>query len=248
MLTSPKPPSFRQTSHGWTTRLWLLPLLAGTLPFLATLLAFSIAVSEGQFSRCNPLFDGCVSISRAARHGLPNYLFRALLLPAAVLQGLVWLFCDAWLRSIGSPPTRWLRLLPLLGLSAAAFLILYGTFLGTEGAWYQWMRRFGVIFYFGFTCILMLVVGDAVRRAALAASYRGAAAVLLALCIALPLLGVANTLAPLVLGNPAAVNAFGNAPEWWGGLVFTVFFAVLAELWRRTGFAADLHSSVLPRA
>ena len=48
------------------------------LPFVATLLAFSIAVNEGQFGRCNPLIDGCVSISRAARYGLPNYVFRAL--------------------------------------------------------------------------------------------------------------------------------------------------------------------------
>ena len=224
----------------------MLPLLAGTLPFVATLLAFSIAVNEGQFGGCNPLIDGCVSISRAARHGLPNYLFRALVLPAAVLQGLVWLLCAPWLRSIGTPPTRWLRALPLLGLGAAAFMILYGTFLGTDGAWYQWMRRFGIVFYFGFTCIVMLIVGDAVRRAAAGTvSYRPAAAVLLALCVALPLLGVANALASIVLSSAVAVDAFENATEWWGGLVFTVFFAVLAALWRRTGFAADLRSSVI---
>src|SRR4029450_12345950 len=121
-------------------------------------------------------------------------------LPAAVLQGLVWLLCGAWLRSIGTPPPPWLRALPPLGLGAAAFMILYGTFLGTDGAWYQWMRRFGIVFYFGFTCIAMLIAGDAVRRAALhTVFYRRAAAVLLALCLALPLLGVANALVPLVL-------------------------------------------------
>ena len=108
------------------------------------------------------------------------------------------------------------------------------------------MRRFGIVFYFGFTCIAMLIVGDAVRRTAVRiASYRRAAALLLALCVALPLLGVANTLAPLVLNNAAAVDAFENATEWWGGLVFTVFFAMLAALWRRTGFAADLRSSAI---
>ena len=246
MSTPLEPSSFRPTSLVWPTRLWLLPLLAGTLPFVATLLAFSIAVAEGQFAWCNPLLDGCVSISRAARYGLSNYLFRALLLPAAVFQGLVWLLCEAWLRSIGTPPTRWLRVLPVLGLCAAAFLILYGTFLGTEGPWYRWMRRFGIIFYFGFTCILMLIVGDAVRKAAApTAPYRRAAAVLLTLCMTLPLLGLANILAPLVLSNAAAVDVFENATEWWGGLVFTVFFAVLAELWRRTGFAADLRSSAI---
>ena len=227
-----------------STRLWLLPLLAGALPLMATLLAFSIAVGEGQFAWCNPLIDGCVSISRAARHGLANYLFRALVLPAAVLQGLVWLSCATWLRSIGAPRARSLRVLPVLGLSAAAFLILYGTFLGTDGAWYQWMRRFGIVFYFGFTCIAMLIVGAGVGKAAAQnALYHRAAAVLLALCVSLPLLGVANVLSPLVLSTAAAVDRFENATEWWGGLVFTVFFGMLAGLWRRTRFAADLHSS-----
>jgi len=37
---------------------------------------------------CNPYLEGCVSISRAARHGLPNHLFKALVLPAAALQGV----------------------------------------------------------------------------------------------------------------------------------------------------------------
>ena len=240
------PNSHQPTARVSPTRLWLLPLLAGTVPFVATWLAFSIAVGEGQFGACNPLIDGCVSISRAARHGLPNYLFRALVMPAAVLQGLVWLLCRTWLRSIETPPTRWLRVLPVLGLGSAAFMILYGTFLGTDGPWYQWMRRFGIDFYFGFTCIAMLIVGDAVRRTSVRiASYRRAAALLLALCVALPLLGVANALAPLVLNNAAAVDAFENATEWWGGLVFTVFFAMLAALWRRTGFAADLRSSAI---
>ncbi len=237
--------SFRPTPPGSPTRLWCLPLLAGTLPLAATLLAFFIAVSEGQFGWCNPLLDGCVSISRAARFGLPNYVFRALVLPAAVFQGLTWLLCETWLRSIGTPPTRWLRILPALGMCAAAFVVLYGTFLGTEGAWYQWMRRFGIVFYFALTCIAMLIAADAVRKAARKAPYRRAATVLLTLCMALPLLGLANALAPLLLGDAAAVDRFENVTEWWGGLVFTLFFAVLAELWRRTGFAADLRSSAI---
>ena len=125
-------------------------------------------------------------------------------------------------------------------------MILYGTFLGTDGAWYQWMRRFGIVFYFGFTCIVMLIVGDAVRRTAVGTgSYHRAAAVLLALCVALPLLGVANVLAPIVLSSAAAVDAFENATEWWGGLVFTAFFVMLAALWRRSGFAVDFRSSAI---
>src|SRR5918993_1066424 len=231
-------------SSAAATRLWWLPLLAGVLPFAATLLAFSIAISEGRFGACNPLIDGCVSISRAARYGLANYVFRGLILPAAVLQALVWLLSKPWLRSIGAPRTHWLRALPPLALGAAVFLIMYGTFLGTEGAWYQWMRRFGVVFYFGFTCIAMLIVSDAVRRtAAQTLSYRIASGALLVLCIALPLLGLINVTVGLVLSDAAAVDRFENAAEWWGGLIFTAFFLVLAALWRKTSFAAHLRSS-----
>lgn len=220
------------------TRLWWLPLLAGALPLAGIALAFPLAVGEGQFAACNPLIEGCVSISRAARHGLPNHLFRAVLLPAAVLQGLVWWLSAPWLRAIGSPPTRLLPWVPWLGLAAMVFLILYGTFLGTEGTWYRWMRRYGVVFYFGLTCILMLIVSGAVHRAANDHErLRAAARVLLALCLALPFLGVVNSIAPLLMADPVAVDRFENATEWWGGLVFTLFFVMIAGLWRRTGYA-----------
>ena len=231
-------------SSASATRLWWVPLLAALLPLTATLLAFSIAISEGRFGACNPLIDGCVSISRTARYGLANYVFRALILPAGVVQALVWLLSKPWLRSIGAPRTHWLRALPPLALGVAVFLILYGTFLGTEGAWYQWMRRFGVVFYFGFTCIAMLIVSDAIRRAGAQTSfYRLASGALLVLCMALPLLGLINVTVALVLTDAAAVNRFENAAEWWAGLMFTAFFLLLAALWRKSGFTARLHST-----
>ena len=34
-----------------------------------------------------------------------------------------------------------------------------------------------------------------------------------------------------------AKGRFENATEWWGGLVFTLFFVMIAGLWRRTGYA-----------
>lgn len=221
--------------------LWPLPLLAGLLPVIAVVLAFPVAVGEGQFAACNPLIEGCVSISRAARHGLANHLFRAMVLPAAVVQAAVWWLCGPWLRAIGAPPRRFVRWLPWLGVAAALFLILYGTFLGTEGAWYRWMRRYGVFFYFGLTCILMLVVGGAVHDAARATGrWHRMARLLLGLGLSLPLLGVVNSLAPLAIADPVRLDRFENATEWWGGLIFSLFFALLAVAWRRTGYMARL--------
>ncbi len=224
--------------------LWPLPLLAGLLPLLGTLVAWRLSIAQGLAPDCNPFIDGCTSISRAARHGLPNILFRALLLPAAVLQALAWLLCPAWLRGLGDGPERALRLLPTLGVLAAAFLVLYGSFLGTEGDGYRWMRRYGIVLYFGFTCIGMLVVADQAHRRLqqhpeAAGRARHLSGALLALCAALPLLGLAHVLLPLALGpGDAAKDMLENITEWWAGAIFTTFFLVLAWAWRGTGFGA----------
>lgn len=233
----------REGSDESLLRLWWLPLAAGLLPAAATVVAFQLAVSQGQFASCNPLLDGCVSISRAARHDLPNILFRALLLPAATLQALVWLLTPLWLRRLGGTD-RLLPLLPVIGVTAAAFLILYGTFLGTEGPGYQWMRRYGVVVYFGFTCIAMLIVAGAAQRITAATGrLRHLGAVLYGLCAALPLLGLANATSSLYLTSVAARDALQNVTEWWGGLVFTAFFVLLAWLWRATRLTAALRTA-----
>lgn len=223
--------------------LWPLPLLAGLLPLLATVIAYRLSIGTGLAPECNPFVDGCVSISRAARHGLPNILFRGLLLPAAVLQVLCWLLCPGWLRSLGVAPDRWQAALPVLGLLAGTFLILYGTFLGTEGDGYRWMRRYGVALYFGLTCIGMLIVSGQIQR-----RLRGGrletriATALVALCALLPVLALVHLLLPLAWPEPMAKNAVQNITEWWAGAIFTAFFGVLAWAWRRTGFGLQLRS------
>jgi hypothetical protein len=213
---------------------WPLPLLAGLLPLIATVAAYTLSVRLGLIEGCNPFIDGCISISRAARQGLPNHLFRALLLPAAALQALCWLLCGAWLRTLGAAPARKLRALPWVGTAAALFLVLYGAFLGTDGEAYRWMRRYGVMLYFGGTCIAMLIVSGASRG--LAPRARRVAAALLVLCMALPLLGLANAFAPLFHADAETRAALQNSTEWWGGLIFTLFFVAIAWLWRATGF------------
>ena len=202
-----------------------------------------LSIRSGLAPGCNPFIEGCVSISRAARYGLPNILFRGLLLPAAVLQALSWLLCPAWLRTLGAPPDRWQRMLPALGLGAGVVLAVYGTFLGTEGDGYRWMRRYGVIFYFALTCIAMLVVVEQMlRRPREGMRERRMAFVLFAPCLSLPVLGLAHVLVPLAWSSPAARNALQNATEWWAGAIFTAFFLGLAWAWRRTRFRMHLHS------
>ncbi len=115
---------------GWP--LWPLALLAGLLPLVATVVATTLSMQQGLVPACNPFWDGCTSISRAARHELPNHLFRALMLPAATLQALVWVLVARWLLHRGAAG-RGVAWIAPLGVVAGIALVVYGRFLGTEG-------------------------------------------------------------------------------------------------------------------
>jgi hypothetical protein len=228
-------------SAGASRALWPLPFAAALLPLLAVAIAYPLSIELGLAPRCNPFIDGCVSISRAGRQGLPNILFRALVLPAATLQIGCWLLCPAWLRS--RQATSQHRIVAWLGSVAGAFLILYGTFLGTDGEGYRALRRYGVALYFGLTCIGMLLVsGEMYSLARAERLSRLVSRALVALCCTLPLLGLAHVLVPLALDQPATRDALENVTEWWGGAIFTAFFFALAWAWRKTGFVARLES------
>lgn len=227
-----------------TLALWSLPLVAGLLPAVAALVALALSVHLELVPGCNPFIDGCVSVSRAARHGLPNHLFRALVLPAAALQGLTWLLAAHWLRQmLGTAPGRGVGLLAPLGIFAAAALVLYGAFLGTDGPIYRLLRQYGTVVYFGFTCLCLLITGGAVQRAvaagrlALSATLQHA---MVTLSAALVLLGLGNALVAAALGDEAKYRV-ENVTEWWGALIFVVGFVALAAMWRRCGLRVTLH-------
>ncbi len=223
--------------------LWPLALLAGLVPAVAALLAFALSVQLQLVPGCNPFIDGCVSISRAARHDLPNHLFRALMLPAATLQGLVWLLAAYWLRgALG--PRRGLQAMAVLGVMAAVALVLYVTFLGTEGAVYRLLRQYGTVVYFGGTCLCMLLLGQAVQALArlgcsglpawLVRSHVALAGMLVAL-------GVANAIVAALL-SPDWKTRTENVTEWWGALIFVLCFCILAAMWARCGLRLRLQA------
>jgi hypothetical protein len=222
--------------------LWPLALAAGVLPALASLGAWWLATHAGLVPACNPFTDGCVSISRAARHELPNHLFRALVLPAATLQALVWLAqAQALSAQGGSAVQRGARAMAVIGVAAGIALVLYGSFLGTDGQTYRWLRRYGTLVYFGGTCVALLLLGRALQqlhadaRLQLPRTHERVLLVLLSLIVAL---GLGNVLAGLWAGA-ALKDRIENATEWWGSLGLTLAFVTLASLWRRIGLRIE---------
>jgi hypothetical protein len=224
--------------------LWPLALLAGLLPLVAALTAWALSTRLELIPACNPFIDGCVSVSRAARHDLPNHLFRALMLPSAALQALCWLLAARWLAAL-QPPQRRNRLLPWLaplGLVSSVALVLYGAFLGTEGATYRWLRQYGTVIYFGGTCVCLLIAGGAVQHAVAAgrlAIARWVEHAMVALALALVTLGLTNALVAALIGGELK-SRMENVTEWWGSLIFVLGFFALAAMWRRLGLRLTL--------
>ena len=224
--------------------LWPLPLVAGLLPAVATLMAWALSMHLGLVPACNPFIDGCISISRAARHDLPNHVFRTLVLPAALLQALTWWLAARWLRDLpGAAAMRGLAALPLLGATAGLALVLYGSFLGTDGPIYRALRQYGTVVYFGFTCLCLLIAGGAVQRAVAAGALALAPALrhaMVALSVGLVMLGLGNALVGAAADGELK-HRVENLTEWWGALIFVLGFVALAAMWRRCRLQLTLH-------
>ena len=206
---------------GWP--LWPLALLCALLPVVAAHLGWWISTAQGLVPACNPYLDGCVSISRASRHGLGNVLFRMLMLPAATLQALCWLAAATWVQRDGER-VRWPA---WLGCVAAVALVMYASFLGGEGRTYELLRRYGIYFYFGCTYLALLAVLRRLARPAIA--YRPLIVVAWG-CLAF---GLASVAVRYAMQDEALLDRWENLLEWHTALWLTASFAVLAWAWWR---------------
>ena len=222
--------------------------LAGLLPILAVHLAYLLNVWAGtgldaEFV-CMPYLDGCVSISRAARSGPGLHLFRALMLPSAALLLLGWEFVREWLRGLDACTAGRAWAISTLGMIGGVFLVFYATWLGTEGEWYGWLRRYGVILYFGGTAmaqlLLIWVLWPARVRLA-AGRLAGPVALLTALVSLQWVLGVFSAFKRLIFDDPQLIDRIENIIEWCYALPMAIAFIVIAWMFRRTGFHAQMH-------
>lgn len=226
-------PSRREWQRGLDPA--ILAFVVGLAPIIVVHLAYVVSIAEGFVPACVPFWDGCTSISRAARHGWANHLFKAGMLPLAGGALIYWLLIGHWLRML-RPADAWSRMAVVwLGVVATLFLVLYATFLGIEGETYQWLRRYGITVYFSFTVLAeMLLTRLLLPIGALPLYLRRS---LLGLCAAMLALGLASLpLQHLMRDRDAAVNAI----EWCYTLLMTSVFPLIGLAWRQTGFRLQL--------
>lgn len=217
-----------------------LPLIAALVPLAGVFWAYQIATSAGLIPSCVPFLDGCTSISATGRYPPANLVFRAVELPLASLLFVIWMLSVNWLRQLGNPAPVLGRVIAVAGGIGALALVVYVTFLGTSQPFYEFMRRFGIYFYFLGTAIAQL--GVAWGLAATVTTWRGRQVQVRALqaLATLPfVLGIANLVLKPLLEDPDPTE---NSIEWIAALSMQLYYLVLWLAWRGSGFAISVRT------
>lgn len=220
----------------------LIAFLSGLLPVIAVHAAYLMNIFGGGELQaeyiCWPYYDGCISISRAARSGPGLHLFRAMMLPCAVLLLLSWDFVREWLPGLNACSRKRAWIIFMLGAVGALFLVFYVAWLGTEGEWYSWLRRYGVTFYFAGTALAQLLLVWVLwpaRRELAGGTLVRPVAVLTGLVSLQWVLGVFSAFKSLIFADPAFIDRIENVIEWCYALPMALAFIVIAWMFHRTG-------------
>ena len=200
-----------------------IALAVGLIPVVAVHASYAISVHQGHVPACMPYLEGCTSISRAARFGLANLVFKGLMLPVAALLVVFWWIAGAWIESQRGALRR-ITAMRALGMIGALFLILYASFLGADGELYQWLRRYGVTVYFSFTVLAQMLLAALLPLGRLRQS-------IIALCAVMLLLGLASIpLQHLIEDRRLALDSI----EWCYALLMTSVFVLVGIGWAKT--------------
>ena len=202
-----------------------LPLVTALAPIIGINLAYWIGVDNGTLPSCIPYLDGCTSISSTGRYPPGDRLFRAVMLPQAVLLALTWHFAVLWLKSL-RPQVRAAPTILVAGLVGAVALIIYVSYLASNDPFYEIMRRYGIYLYFIGTVIAQIAVTASLEKSGLRR--------LMAWLLAMPfVLGIYNFIQKALIED---LNSIENRIEWIVSLLMQIWFIALFVAWRRTRF------------
>lgn len=218
-----------------------LPLITGLVPIIASFGALAIGIGAGTLDACFPPLDGCLSISATGRKPPGSFLFKALMLPQAVLVFALFVLSARWLGLLAPAlnPRRQ-QIIWIAGTIAAIAMIVYVTYLGTREPIYEFMRRGGIYFYFVGVVVAEITLALGLQRVAQARDDTVLArqsAWLLRLCLAPLVLGILNLVLKSVLADADAPE---NAIEWIASLCLQTYMILLFFVWRRTEFQFTL--------
>jgi Frag1/DRAM/Sfk1 family len=209
-----------------------LPVIAAILPFAGVTAAYWLNVEAGVLPSCIPYLEGCTSISATGRYPPGSLVFRAALLPQAALLCVLWWLAVEWLKGFGAVGLKMRRTILVAGVVGAIALVIYVTFLGSKHPVYEFMRRFGIYFYFLGSALAQLLLTVSMTRSKLQR-------LMLAIIVMPFVLGIANLLVKLVITD---TNAIENTVEWISALLMHGWFMLLFVAWRRSGLTVTVRS------
>lgn len=216
----------------------VVALLAALLPFFAVHATYLVAALSGLVDWCNPYLDSCTSISATGRKPPASYLFRATMLPSAVVMMAYWWLNHSWIatleRSAGQDQSWQNRAMLGLGVVACIGLILYVTVLGERGDAWALQRRVGTVLFFSFTFLAQLLLLAQLRQLRPLRVSQGLLRAMWLICIALLLIGLLTVV--LNAWDEAWYETVEDAFEWVLSLILQSNFLLGYLVWRQAGW------------
>lgn len=202
-----------------------LPLVTALVPIIGINIAYWLGVQHDNLPSCFPYIDGCTSISSTGRYPPGDRLFRAVMLPQAVLLALTWHFSVLWLKSL-RPASHHGRIVLVAGLVGALALIIYVSYLASKDPFYEIMRRYGIYLYFFGTVLAQIAVTFAMESSRLRKA-------MFAILVLPFVLGIYNMIHKALVAD---LNSMENRIEWVVSILMQLWFVGLYLAWRRSGF------------
>ena len=223
--------------------MWALQYWAAVVPLVTVNVCYVVAIGLDHLPACIPYLTGCTSVSSTGRVAPESLIFRAGMLPSALIVALFWHRCSTFLRLGGQSSSR-LVILQVLGVIAALSLGIYAVTLGFEDNAYRQWRRAGII---GFALstfsaeVSLIIFYRPMRIATTEKLWRW----LIVLCVALPLLSIASEVAKWA-GAPR--HGANNTVAWNAFVVASAYYAVVARIWWHHGFSSQFSITSAGRA
>lgn len=208
---------------------WIVCLV----PIIAAHAAYFIGLWQGVANECVPYFEGCTSISRAARNGDAIFLFRGLMMPTAAFLVVFWYLQCVWLKELTDKSHNTIFVLGTIG---AVFLVLYADFLGTEGDFYEFMRRYGITLYFAMTILAQMLSIRSLQKlkGTLDLKIKRFLSIQFVLITIYWVLGIANVV--IKATGVSWADQSENIIEWNFALLMSLYFGLTAMMWKQSGF------------
>lgn len=199
-----------------------VPLLIGVFPIVVINITYLVSASEGYVPWCVPYWDSCTSISATGRSGTAFFIFKATMIPAAILLMWYWILAARKLDRFGNTA----HTIPVIGVIGAIFLIVYTIALGAVGDMFQLQRRVGIIVFFTFTYLAQLLFTRRVEKLALSDPTRP---IQLTLCSTVLAIGLLTLILDFTLEN---YDDYEDAFEWIIALLLQCYFIVSHWTWK----------------